>query len=98
MGQNSPGPTIYGSVNQAKVKERLSMTRYAQKFSVPRQSRFHDPKLLTPGPNDYKNTTEVITRTTLRASGKYSIPQQARHVDFTKFSALHSSLVEKGYY
>ena len=35
---------------------------------------------------------------TLKRSGNYSMPKQARRVDFTKYSALHANLVEKGYY
>lgn len=33
-----------------------------------------------------------------KRNGQFSVPKQERKVDFTKFSALHSTLVEKGYY
>ena len=37
---DSPGPIVYGSMEQAKVKANLSVTRNSNKYSVPRTKRF----------------------------------------------------------
>jgi len=99
IGCESPGPSVYGSMDQAKVKAALSGTRMSQKFSVPKNERF-SPEISCkkPSPATYQNTNEISNKMTLKQNGKYSMPKQARRVDFTKYSALHSSLVAKGYY
>ena len=69
LGSNSPGPSIYGSMEQAKVKAQLSVTRNSQKFSVPRQERFQVPKKPSPSPATYQNTNEVSNKMTMRRNG-----------------------------
>lgn len=51
LGLSSPGPTLYNGSEIAKVKESLSVTRTSQKYSVPRQERFHElKKFIGPSP------------------------------------------------
>ena len=100
LGQNSPGPSFYGDVRgSSKVQESLSMTRASQKYSMPKNQRFHElTKMNGPSPAAYQNTNEVASKTTLRKNGAFSMPKQERKFDFAKFSNLHSNLVSKGYY
>ena len=66
---------------------------------MPKNARFtEDFGRYRPSPQSYSNTNEVSNKMTLKRNGQFSIPKQARKVDFTKYSALHSNLVEKGYY
>ena len=99
LGISSPGPTFYGNMEAAKVRAQLSVTKNSSKYSVPREARFFDVRKLDgPSPADYKNTNEVSSKVVLKRNGAYSMPKQERKIDFVKFSALHSSLVAKGYY
>ena len=98
LGQNSPGPAAYNGAS-AKVKSQLSVARNSQKYSIPRNDRFHEMKRFEgPSPATYENTNEVSAKRTLRKNGAFSMPKQERKVDFAKFSSLHSSLIAKGYY
>lgn len=66
---------------------------------MPKERRFQEVRKITgPSPTTYKNTNEVSVKTTLRKNGAFSMPKQQRKFDFAKFSSLHSTLVEKGYY
>lgn len=99
LGASSPGPTLYNGSSIAKVKESLSVTRSSQKYSMPKQERFHEvKKFVGPSPSHYENSNEVSNKTVLRKNQAFSMPKQERKFDFTKFSNLHSTLVEKGYY
>ena len=67
LGVNSRGPTIYGSPEQAKLKEKLSVTRNSNKHSVPRTTRFGPlTKNDKPAPTSYLNTNEVAVKSTLK--------------------------------
>jgi hypothetical protein len=54
LGQNSPGPTLYGDTRVSRVKESLSVTRASQKYSMPKNERFHSLKKMNgPSPAAY---------------------------------------------
>merc|ERR1712060_594467 len=62
LGENSPGPQLYNAAQggHSKVAETVSVTRASQKYSMPKEPRFHSlKKFVGPAPSTYKNTNEV---------------------------------------
>ena len=52
LGTSSPGPGLYNDAELAKVKASLSVTKSSQKYSVPKQERFHElKKFVGPSPS-----------------------------------------------
>lgn len=54
MGCSSPGPTAYNGSETAKVKSQLSVSKNSQKYSMPKNERFHElSKFNGPAPSHY---------------------------------------------
>lgn len=74
----------------------LSPTIKASQYSVPKSDR----GLLTfkakkqPGPGNYENDVQAITSRIKDAT--FAMPKASRDVSFSKYGALHSTLVKKG--
>jgi len=100
VNKESPGPAKYLFDNTGD-RIKLSRSKLAQKYSMPKQDRgllSQYKKVEGPSPSYYQNSTEVSKKTTLKRSGCYSMGRQERKLDFSKFSSMHSVLVNKGYY
>ena len=75
MGEDSPGPSVYNDAISAKIKAQLSVTKNSKKYSIGKQGRFKDRKIVAPSPATYKNTNEISSKMVLRKNGAFSMPK-----------------------